>query len=398
LPSTVDLLHNTWMDSIYLDNNATTRIDPRVAQAIYECHLAGHVNPASQHRLGRQTRRVLEQARDTVGQILGCHLSDMQADRIVFTSGGTEANNLALFGLAGRPPGRVIISAIEHPSIVGPAEQLTRLGFDVQRIRVSRDGVVQIEHLRELLSHDTRLVSVMLANNETGVMQPVSELAELCAEAGVPLHTDAVQVVGKLPVHFRRLGVAAMSLAAHKFHGPRGIGALILRSDVRLAPTLFGGFQQEGLRPGTESVALAVGLSRALELWAEESAARQQRMTLLRDQFEAAIRAEMPDAVINGAAATRLPHTISLSFPGIERQSLLMALDLAGIACSAGSACASGSSELSTVLLAMGIEPEVITGSIRISLGADSTTRDIAEAIRLICNNINNLRKSIEAE
>jgi cysteine desulfurase len=380
------------MDSIYLDNNATTRIDPRVAQAIHDCHLAGHVNPASQHRMGRQTRRVLEQARDTVGRILGCHLSDMQADRIVFTSGGTEANNLALLGLAGRPPGRIIISAIEHPSVVGPAEQLTRLGFDVQRIRVSRDGVVQIDHLRELLNNDTRLVSVMLGNNETGVLQPVSELAELCAEASVPLHTDAVQVVGKLPVHFRRLGVAAMSLAAHKFHGPRGIGALILRPAVRLAPILFGGFQQEGIRPGTESVALAVGLSRALELWEEESIVRQQRMTSLRDQLEDAIRAEVFDVVINGAGAARLPHTISLCFPGIERQSLLMALDLAGIACSAGSACASGSSEPSPVLVAMQLAPEVISGSIRLSLGADSTESDILDSCRRICNTVKVLR------
>jgi cysteine desulfurase len=383
------------MDSIYLDNNATTRIDPRVAQAIHECHLAGHVNPASQHRLGRQTRRVLEQARDTVGRILGCHLSDTHADRVLFTSGGTEANNLALLGLAGPPPGRVLISAIEHPSIVGPAEQLSRLGFDVQRIRVSRDGVVQIDHLRELLDKDTRLVSVMLGNNETGVLQPISELAEVCVQAAVPLHTDAVQVVGKLPVHFRRLGVAALSLAAHKFHGPRGIGALILRSDLRLAPILFGGFQQEGLRPGTESVALAVGLSRALELWAEESVARQQRMTSLRDQLENAIRAEMPEVVINGANTARLPHTISLAFSGIERQSLLMALDLAGIACSTGSACASGSSELSPVLLAMGLAPEVTSGSIRLSLGADSTASDITEASRLICNTVNTLRKIV---
>jgi cysteine desulfurase len=338
---------------------------------------------------------VLEQARDTVGRILGCHLSDIHADRIVFTSGGTEANNLALLGLAGPPPGRVLISAIEHPSIVGPAEQLSRLGFDVQRIRVSRDGVVQIDHLRELLDKDTRLVSVMLGNNETGVLQPISELAEVCVQAAVPLHTDAVQVVGKVPVHFRRLGVAALSLAAHKLHGPRGIGALILRSDLRLAPILFGGFQQEGLRPGTESVALAVGLSRALELWAEESVARQQRMTSLRDQLENAIRAEMPEVVINGANTARLPHTISLAFSGIERQSLLMALDLAGIACSTGSACASGSSELSPVLLAMGLAPEVTSGSIRLSLGADSTASDITEASRLICNTVNTLRKIV---
>ena len=380
------------MDSIYLDNNSTTRIDPRVADAIHDCHRAGYVNPASQHRLGRQSRRVLEQARDTVGRILGCHLSDIHADRIVFTSGGTEANNLALLGLAGLPPGRVIVSAIEHPSVSGPAEQLARLGFDVQRVRVSREGVVQIDHLRDLLNQDTRLVSVMLANNETGVLQPILELAEICAQAGVPMHTDAVQVVGKLPVHFRQLGVTAMSLAAHKFHGPRGIGALVVRSDVKLSPRLFGGFQQEGLRPGTESVALAVGLSRALELWEHESDSRLQRMTGLRDQLEHGIRAEVPDVVINGSSAARLPHTTNVSFPSVDRQPLLMALDLAGIACSAGSACASGSSEPSSVLLAMGLPPEITAGAIRISLGADSTATEIDQAIRRISNIVNELR------
>lgn len=380
------------MHSIYLDNNSTTRIDPRVADAIHECLRAGYGNPASQHRLGRQSRRVLEQARDTVGRILGCHLSDIHADRVVFTSGGTEANNLALLGLAGHPPGRVIVSAIEHPSVSGPAEQLARLGFDVRRVRVSRDGVVQIDHLRELLNQDTRLVSVMLANNETGVLQPVAEMAEICGQAGVSMHTDAVQVVGKLPVHFRRLGVTALSLAGHKFHGPRGIGALVVRSDVKLSPQLFGGFQQEGLRPGTESVALAVGLSRALELWEQESESRQQRMAALRDRLEHGIRAEVPDVVINGSSAVRLPHTINLSFPGVDRQALLMALDLAGIACSAGSACASGSSEPSPVLLAMGLPPEITVGAIRISLGADSTAEEIQQAIRCISNIIKDLR------
>jgi cysteine desulfurase len=385
------------MNPIYLDNNATTRIDPRVAQAMHECYLAGHVNPASQHHFGRQTRRVLEQARESVGQILGCHLSDTRADRVVFTSGGTEANNLALLGLAGQPPGHVLVSAIEHPSVLGPAERLTQLGFEVGRIHVSRDGIVQPDHLRELLRSDTRLVSVMLGNNETGVLQPVPELAEICAEAGVPLHTDAVQVVGKLPVHFRRLGVTAMSLTAHKFHGPRGVGALVLRPEARINPLLFGGFQQEGLRPGTESVALTVGLCRALELWAAESDARQQRMTALRDQLENAIRAELRHVVINGLAAPRLPHTVNLCFPGIDRQTLLMALDFAGVACSSGSACASGSSEVSPVLLAMGLGPEITSGSIRISVGADSTAAEIGEASRRICNTVKDLRNNLRS-
>jgi len=382
------------MNSIYLDNNATTRIDPRVAQAMHDCELAGHVNPASQHHLGRRTRRILEQARESIGQLLGCHLSDTRADRVVFTSGGTEANNLAIFGLVGRPPGHVIVSAIEHPSVMGAADRLAQLGFHVGRIGVSRDGVVQPDHLRELLRPETRLVSVMLGNNETGVLQPVPELAQICAEAGVPLHTDAVQVVGKLPVDFRRLGAAAMSLTAHKFHGPRGIGALVLRPDVQIAPMLFGGFQQEGIRPGTEAIALVVGLHRALELWAEEADARQQRLTALRDQLENALRDELPDLVVNGAAAPRLPHTVNLCFPGIERQTLLMALDFAGVACSSGAACASGSSEVSPVLTAMGLDAEITSGSIRISVGADATAAEIAEASRRISSTVKDLRKT----
>lgn len=383
------------MPRIYLDNNATTRIDPRVALAIYECHLAGYVNPASQHRSGQRARRVLEEARDEVGRLLGCHLADIHADRILFTSGGTEANNLALLGMTGLPPGRVLISAIEHSSVIGPAERLARLGFDVQRIRVTRDGVVDLDHLRELLKGDTRLVSVMLGNNETGVLQPVPQIAKLCAHAGVPVHTDAVQVVGKMPVHFRQLGVTAMSLTAHKFHGPPGIGVLIVRSDARLEPILFGGVHQAALRPGTESVALAVGLSRSLELWAEELDARQRRMAQLRDTLEQSLRNELPDMVINGGDAPRLPHTTNLSFPGIDRQALLMALDLAGIQCSSGSACASGSSEPSHVLRAMGVAPEVISGSVRLSLGADSSESEITEAVRRISFTVKDLQLKI---
>lgn len=380
------------MDTIYLDNNATTRIDARVARAMLECQLAGYANPASQHAAGRRARRVLEQARETVQRILGCHLADIRADRLVFTSGGTEANNLAILGLAGQPPGRVLISAIEHPSVTGPAEHLARLGFDVQRIRVASDGVVQVDHLHELLRPDTRLVSVMLGNNETGVLQPIEQIAAICARWGVPVHTDAVQVVGKLRVSFRALGVTAMSLTAHKLHGPRGVGALVVRADAPIRPILFGGAAQDGLRPGTEAVALAVGLCRALELWAAQAEARRQRMTALRHRLERAIRARHPDVVINGSAAPRLPHVTSLCFPGIERQALMMALDVAGIACSNGAACASGSSEPSPVLLAMGLDPEIVAGSIRLSLGADSTDVEIDEVSRRICRVVNNLR------
>ena len=399
---------------IYLDHNATTPLDPRVAGVLDDCHRAGYANPASQHDAGRRARRMLEQARNGVARLLGANASDMQADTLIFTSGATEANNLALFGLlrrtdfqsvhppasSGGPAGRIVISSIEHSSVGGPAEELERRGFEVLRLRVSRDGVTDVDHLRELLeSAETdptqpklQLVSVILGNHETGVLQPVAEIAALCQSAGVPLHTDATQVVGKLPVDFRDLGASALSFSAHKFHGPPGIGGLLLRSGVKLRPHQFGGFQQAGLRPGTESVSLAAGLHATLQLWRDEAGERAQRMTELRDRFEAALRAELPNIVVHGAAAARLPHTSGIAFPGLDRQALLMALDQAGVACSTGSACASGSSEPSAVLLAMGCEKAQIEGSLRFSLGAFTTPVDIDQAAGRISNVVNHLR------
>jgi cysteine desulfurase len=381
------------VDQIYLDNNATTRIDPRVAQAMADCYSAGYVNPASPHHAGRRTRRVLEQAREDIGRILGCHLSDVHADRIILTSGGTEANNLAILGLAGQQLGRVVISAIEHPSIVGPADALRQRGFELSRVRVTSDGVTDMDHLKHLLTADTRLVSIMFGNNETGVIQPVCEIAGLCARHNVPLHTDAVQAVGKIDVNFRQLGATALTLAAHKFHGPRGIGALLVRQEAKLEPILFGGFQQTGLRPGTEPVALAVGMHKALDLWHAEADSRREQMVRLREHFEAKLKAEHPEMVINGISAPRLPNTSSLSFPGLDRQALLLAMDTHGIACSTGSACASGSSEPSSVLLAMLLPEEVVQSSLRFSLGADTTREEIDESYRRISLIIKDLQR-----
>ena len=378
-------------DPIYLDNNATTALLPEVVEAMRGCDEAAYMNPASQHWAGRRARQRLEEARDTVARVLGLRTTPT-ADRVIFTSGGTEANNLALLGLAGRRPGRVLISPLEHPSVLKPAEELRRRGFDVQMLPVSEEGVVAADEVPRLLTVDTRLVSVMLANNETGVLQRVPEIARLCDEAGVPLHTDAVQVVGKSAVDFSSLGVTALSCTAHKFHGPRGIGALILRADVPLDPLIYGGFQQQGLRPGTESVALAVGFARALELWEAEGAVRAARIGSLRDRFEQRLCAD-PAIVVNGGSAPRLPHTSNLSFLGCERQALWMALDVAGVACSTGSACASGSSEPSSVLSAMGLEPERIASALRFSLSALTTQREVDEACDLILTAINDLRR-----
>jgi cysteine desulfurase len=365
---------------IDLDHNATTPIHPEVVQAIESCFEAAHGNPASAHRLGRRARQVVEEARDSIGTILGSETEGMQPDHIVFTSGGSEANNLALLGMAGRTPGRIVISAIEHPSVMAVAMELQQRGFELHQLPVTTQGIIDIEQLEPLLTNNTRLVSVMLANNETGVIQPVEKIAELCQRHGVPLHTDAVQAVGKIPVHFRQLGVNALSLSAHKFHGPRGIGALLVHHGEEIEPILYGGFQQRGLRPGTQPIELIVGLHRALQIWQRDAHTRAARMAALRDHFEELLRAAHLGVVINGLSADRLPNTSNVAFPGLDCQAIHMALDLADVACSIGAACASGAAEPSPVLLAMQLPTAIVDGALRFSLGAFTTRPEIESA------------------
>ncbi len=250
---------------------------------------------------------------------------------------------------------------------------------------------------RILLRPDTCLSRAILGQNETGVLQPVDEIAAICAQQGIPLHTDAAQVVGKLRVNFRELGATTMSFAAHKFHGPLGIGALVIRHGVALEPQLYGGFQQGGLRPGTESVALAVGMLTALELWHAEQDARRDRLTALRDEFERTILAGYPAAIVIGTGAPRLPHVANIAFVGLDRQAVFIALDQAGVACSTGSACASGSSEPSPALMAMGLDEDVISGALRFSFGATTTAAEVAESSRRILQVCNDLRQRQEA-
>jgi cysteine desulfurase len=378
------------LNVIYLDHNSTTPLLPEVAEAMAACARERFGNPSSQHQIGRRARQALEAAREGIGRILGARVSGSQPDRVILTSGGSEANNLLLFGLArvldpDPAPGEAIISAIEHHSIAAAAAVLERRGWRIHRLGVSSNGVVESDPLDEWLTERTRFVSVMLANNETGVVQPVADIAARCARLGVPMHTDASQIVGKLPVDFRSLGVSAMTIAPHKFHGPIGVGALITRHDLELAPLLYGGFQQAGLRPGTEAVALAAGAHAALEAWQRDQGARIVRLTALRDRLEQGLSAGYDgQVVVNGAAAERLPNTSNLALVGLERQALLMALDLAAVACSTGSACASGSSEPSPVLSAMGCPKPVLAGSLRFSLGATTTPEEIDEAIERI--------------
>jgi cysteine desulfurase len=377
---------------IYLDNNATTILHPAVAEAMDECHRAGYANPASQHFAGRRARRVLEEARAEIAELLGARTTGMVVDSLVFTSGGTEANNLAIRGLIGPGPSRLIHSAIEHPSLVAAARRMGESGHEIRQLPVDRNGVARVDALADLLDSRTGLVSLMLGNNETGVLQPVRQAVALCRPRGIRTHTDAVQCVAKIPVHFGELGVDAMTVSAHKFHGPVGIGALVVRRGVSLEPLLVGGFQQSGVRPGTESVALVVGMQRALQLWHSAQEQRTLQLNHLRDLFERTLLESCPDLVINGAAADRLPHTSNIAFLGLDRQALVMALDLAHIACSTGSACASGSSELSPVLLAMQVSSAVSGSSIRFSFSDLNTSSEVLEAARRISQLVNDLR------
>jgi cysteine desulfurase len=298
-------------------------------------------------------------------------------------------------GIAGSTPASVVTSSAEHSSVSGCVDELRRRNTRVVELEVDQRGLLSPDDLSQTITRDTRLVSLILGNHETGVLQPIARLAAICNAAGVPLHSDAVQAVGKIPLHFHDSGVAALSFSAHKFHGPRGIGALLLRRDVSLQPILFGGFQQQGLRPGTEPVPLAVGMFRALEICLRDAHERWGRVASLRDRFEQQLTEQIPELVINGRHAPRLPHVSNVGFPGLDRQALLMALDLAGIACSTGSACASGSSDPSPVLRAMKLPAEVIQGSLRFSFSALTEPTEVVEAAACIVKIHNSLQSMI---
>ncbi len=374
------------MDPIYLDANATTPVLPAVLDAMAPYFTAVAGNPASSHAVGRRARQALEDARDRTAALLGA-----DADEVIFTSGATEANNLAVFGLAGPAPGHLIASPLEHPCVTEPLRHLAGTGFALDWLPVDADGRVRAEALPGLLRPDTRLVSVLLANHETGAVQPVAEVAALAARAAV--HCDAAAAAGKLPVRFHHLGVTALTVSGHKFHAPKGIGALLLRRHTSLRPQLFGGHQQQGRRPGTEPVALVVGLAAALELAERDREHRTAHVLGLRRRFLERLRTEAAPVVLNGPAEGGVPHTLNLSFPGCRADLLLMSLDLAGVACSTGSACSSGSLLPSPVLQAMAVPPERLHTALRFSLSFLLSATEIDEAAARVAVVVRRLRE-----
>ncbi|HEX6970829.1 MAG TPA: cysteine desulfurase family protein, partial [Limnochordia bacterium] len=370
---------------IYLDHAATTPIHPAVREAMAPYLAAEFGNPSSIHAWGRAARRAVDEARDTVAAALGA----ASGAEIIFTSGGSEADNLALKGLAFAPwrearRNRIVISSIEHHAVLDTAEFLAAHGFDVVRVRVDGDGLIDLEALSEAVTDRTLVVSVMHANNEVGTIQPVKWVAAIAHRAGALVHTDAVQTVGHLQVDVTSLECDLLALSAHKFYGPKGVGCLYVRRGVRLAPLIHGGGQERERRAGTENVAGIVGLARALELAEADRATEAVRLAALRDRLIAGIEAGLPAARLNGHRSQRLPNNAHFCFPGVQGESLLLNLDLEGIAASSGSACTAGSLEASHVLLAMGLSRELAEGSLRLSLGRGNTEAEIDAAIEAI--------------
>jgi cysteine desulfurase len=378
------------MDSIYLDNNATTPLLPAVWQAMQPYFAESFGNPASSHHIGRRARQALEEAREQTAALLGA-----LADEVVFTSGATEANNLALFGSAADPPAHLLAGATEHPSVMEPLRQLGQRGFELDWLRVDDQGIVLVDELAKQLRPETRLVAVMLANHETGALQPIQALAPATlGKEDRAFHCDAAAAAGKVAIDFHALGVTTLTISAHKFHGPQGVGALLVRRSARLQPLLFGGHQQQQRRPGTESVALAVGLAAALEIAERQRAMRHQRVLQLRDLFLECLHRLADPVLLNGPQTDGLPHTLNLSFPGCQADVLLMNLDLAGVACSTGSACSSGSLLPSPVLAAMGVAPERLYSAMRFSLNHLITDAQVVDAARRIAAVAGRLRCS----
>lgn len=373
---------------IYLDNNATTRPYPEVIDSVAHHFCHSYANPGSRHADGQIARKALEESRETIAAILGA-----DAGEVILTSGGTEATNMAIFGSTATEPGVIVLTAGEHPATLESCRVLEKRGFELSFLHVDSTGRLVPDQYEQLPWDRIRLVTLILAHNETGVVQDIAPLAALCNQQHVPFHIDAVQAVGKIPVDFHALGATTLALAAHKFHGPRGIGALLLRQDANLAATQFGGHQESGQRPGTEMVALAVGMARALELWNENYFERIEHVRTLRDRLETGLIQQCDPVVVNGHLEHRLPNTLNVAFPGADGEALLVALDLEGIACSLGSTCASGSSEPAPVLVAMGCPPEIYQSSVRFSAGAENSVEEIDDAICRIARVISKVRR-----
>ena len=376
---------------VYLDNSATTPVDPRVAAAMTRAVVETFGNASSVHGFGQQARAAVDRARREVAALIGARQNE-----IVFTSGGTESNNLAIRGLceASAAHGRhIITSAIEHPSVAGVCLELEKRGWEVTRLPVYETGIVRLEDVSAALRDDTVLITIMVANNEIGTIQPVREIGSMVRERRHPwLHTDAVQAAGRLPLNVDDLGCDLLTMSAHKLYAPKGVGALYVRRGVRLHGQNVGGHQERERRAGTENVPGIVAFGEAAKLAREELSERSVHDRALRDRFEAAVRNRIGDVVMNGDREHRLAHLSNISFRFIEGEGLLINLDLEGVAVSTGSACSSGTLEPSPVIRALGVDDEIARGSLRFSFGKDNTEEDVDYAVEVLSRAVERLR------
>ncbi len=371
------------MQEIYLDHSATTPIRPEVLEAMLPFLREHHGNAGSLHRFGRDCRRAVETAREQVAALINA-----EPREILFTSGGTESDNLAIRGIVeatDRKAIRLVTTAVEHHAVLHVCESLARANrVDLQVAGVDQEGLVDPDAVEALLGDETVLVSVMHANNETGVVQPLERIGALCRERGIPFHSDTVQSAGKLPLDVRKLPLDLAAISGHKLYGPKGIGALFVRSGTGIEPQAVGGAQERGRRAGTENVAGIVGLGRACELLSGELQSTSKQMEVLRDRLQEGVLATVPDAGINGSTAHRLPNSLNMAFNDLDGERMMFALDQEGIAVSTGSACTAGSLDPSHVLLAMGQSHEHASSAIRFSLGRDNTEEEIDRVISLL--------------
>jgi cysteine desulfurase len=376
------------MRRVYLDNNATTPVLPEVFEAMRPYFLERFGNASSIHHHGQEARGAVEDARESVAALLACRSSE-----IVFTSGGTEADNLAISGLVTRGD-HVITSSVEHHAVLHSCKHLLETGCEVTYLPVDGRGLVDPDDIRRALRPKTKLISIMMANNETGVLQPLEEIGKIAAEAGVRFHTDAVQAAGKVTTDVNRIGCQALSISGHKMHAPQGVGALYVRKGTRLQPLFHGGRHERSRRAGTENVPGIVALGKAAQL-AKDGFRRSdmKKIAALRDRLEQAVLAEVDEACVNGAGAPRVANTTNFRFEHIEGEALVIALDLKGLAVSTGAACSSGAIEPSHVLLAMGLRPDQARASIRFSLGKETVAEDIDFALALVPAAVARLRE-----
>jgi cysteine desulfurase len=359
---------------VYVDNNATTKVAPEVLEAMLPFFSEYYGNPSSMHFFGGQVARKVSEARESVADLLGADPSE-----IVFTSCGTESDNAAILGTLDSYPEKrqFITSRVEHPAVGNVSTYLGRKGFHVTELSVDREGRLDPDQLRESITDQTALVSVMYANNETGVIFPIEKIAEIVKEKGIPFHTDAVQTVGKIPINLKKLAIDMLSLSGHKLHAPKGIGVLYIRKGTKFSPFLIGGHQEKGRRGGTENVPYIIGLGKACELAKKNMEDENTRVRALRDYLEKKILERIPNTLINGDPVHRLPNTLSVSFEYVEGESILLLLSDLGICASSGSACTSGSLEPSHVLRAMGVPFTAAHGSIRFSLSVYNTKEEM---------------------